>query len=948
MPPHTPLLQDQSGEEKPSGFLFIEWSSLLAVSVAALVVVWAVMAYSLTQRAALLEQARADLLVHGETSSLALDRTFVGVGLVMGAIQEDLLNRVFSDTYSPIHFHESLARRMGTIPALNHLVLYDAHGQVAAESLAHPPRSPTLAATALFQNHQSYGAVVQITPPGHNIAPFDPDALLYSRLMIDSDGLFDGVAVAEINADHLRESLSLVAGRASSGIVVDLQGQPLVALPPEAHPPAAVAITPDQLEKVQETAQGEIAAVYPLYELPLLLMVTQDKAALLRQWQRTSLFPSLMVCLAVVIFTIILLIAQARLGYRNQRNKQALEQSQKQLDRVLKGSNDGWWDWDMGNDTIVYSPRWWNMLGYAENELPAGPTLWRQLLHPDDEAKVNAALDRASTNDQQKFEIIFRLKHRDGHYISVLSRGSIWRDSQGRMIRLSGSNSDITARVLLERALSKSETLYRGIFENVSDGLFLVQVEGPRQFRYLRTNRAYQAGLRLTPETLAGQTPEALFPPEQAATLINHYADCVASNTPLTYEETLPLAQESRTWLTSLTPLRDEQGAITTLIGISHDVTETRRQADVIRASREQLFSYFTFAPLGIYITDMQGRYKVVNPMACQQSGYSAEDLGAMSITDYLPPQSLEQGQALFESTLREGYGHAEIQLQRKDGSLFWAMLATGVLPEDRIIGFVEDISDRKAMEEELHRSNAELEQFAYVVSHDLRQPLRMVNSYLQLLERRLGDTLTEDAREFLDFARNGAMRMDTMLVGLLTYSRIGRLGQPMATVQSRNALEDALAFLRPQIDDCGAKIEILGEWPPVWASADELVRLFQNLIGNALKYRRAGASPTICLTVAPAEGGLWRFSVRDDGIGIPPDQTNRLFKVFQRLHTQAAYEGTGIGLAICRKIAERHGGEIWVDSAGDDAGSTFHVTLPVMGPEKPESGRIPPGSTGV
>ena len=246
------------------------------------------------------------------------------------------------------------------------------------------------------------------------------------------------------------------------------------------------------------------------------------------------------------------------------------------------------------------------------------------------------------------------------------------------------------------------------------------------------------------------------------------------------------------------------------------------------------------------------------------------------------------------------------------------------------------DISKRKQTEQTLQqktqaleRSNTELEQFAYVASHDLRQPLRMVTSYVQMLERALADKLDDETRQMMHFATDGAKRMDQMLVSLLEYSRVGRKGEPKQTLASRAALDEALRFLAPAIAEAQATVRVAGDWPQILASRDEFTRLWQNLIGNAVKYRAPGRAPEIDITVTPdADGPGWRFCVTDNGIGIAPDQFERLFKVFARLHARDQYEGNGIGLAVARKIVERHGGRIWVESGGAGLGCRFYFSL--------------------
>lgn len=246
------------------------------------------------------------------------------------------------------------------------------------------------------------------------------------------------------------------------------------------------------------------------------------------------------------------------------------------------------------------------------------------------------------------------------------------------------------------------------------------------------------------------------------------------------------------------------------------------------------------------------------------------------------------------------------------------------------------DITERKLMETELRRSNADLEQFAYAISHDMRQPLRMVTSYLTLIESALAEQLNEEQQQFLNFAIDGAKRMDSMILSLLDYSRVGHKTIAITEISSRVALDEALAFLSPELQASGGSIEILGEWSTVMASRDELTRLLQNLIGNALKYHEENSPPFVevcALTTAKA----FKVSVRDHGIGIDNQCFDRLFKVFSRLQARSRFEGTGVGLALCRKIVEHHHGHIGVESAGEGQGSVFWFELPIAQPASVE-----------
>ena len=242
-----------------------------------------------------------------------------------------------------------------------------------------------------------------------------------------------------------------------------------------------------------------------------------------------------------------------------------------------------------------------------------------------------------------------------------------------------------------------------------------------------------------------------------------------------------------------------------------------------------------------------------------------------------------------------------------------------------------QEISNRQRAEsallksnQELARSNAELEQFAYVASHDLQAPLATIASYAQLLEKRYKDQLDSKASKFIDNIVHGCTRMQTLIDDLLEYSRVGRSRKPFQLTDCNHAVEQALANLQGAIRETQAVVTY-SELPAVMGDISQLVQLFQNLVGNSIKYRH-DAPPVVHITACKQEKD-WLFSVSDNGIGIATQHQARIFQIFQRLHTQKEYSGTGIGLAICQKIVERHGGYIWVESK-PDRGSTFYFTV--------------------
>ncbi|MBK3562216.1 ATP-binding protein [Streptomyces sp. MBT62] len=256
-------------------------------------------------------------------------------------------------------------------------------------------------------------------------------------------------------------------------------------------------------------------------------------------------------------------------------------------------------------------------------------------------------------------------------------------------------------------------------------------------------------------------------------------------------------------------------------------------------------------------------------------------------------------------------------------------------------LGRQADELDAQAVE--LRRSNAELEQFAYVASHDLQEPLRKVASFCQLLEKRYGDKLDERGLQYIDFAVDGAKRMQVLINDLLTFSRVGRLDDTREKVGLGQALDKALRNLAAAVEESEARIDLPETLPETVGDPTLLTMLWQNLVGNALKFRDPDRAPHVSVTCEtdPETPGMWRLSVTDNGIGIPEEFTDKVFVIFQRLHSRDAYGGTGIGLALCKKIVEHHGGRIWIDSTVGE-GTRLCFTLPsaeeaAEAPETPE-----------
>ncbi len=404
--------------------------------------------------------------------------------------------------------------------------------------------------------------------------------------------------------------------------------------------------------------------------------------------------------------------------------------------------------------------------------------------------------------------------------------------------------------------------------------------------------------------------------------------------------------EDGRTLLVRILPYAADRAAKSAGVVITFtDVTP-------LKAAEHRLQGYIDSLPHQVAVLDGQGRIVLINaPWRRAEGGASGCKAGADYLGSCLPPAgSATEAEAVAQGLHRVLNGQDDLYTTeyhcRAEGKARWLQINVSRLEQGQggaVVSHV-DITSRKDAEDrvleasrqlqeqavQLKRSNADLEQFAYVASHDLRQPLRMVSNYVSMIERRLGDTLDPDLRDFIGFARDGAKAMNALIVDLLEYSRIGRDGAVAEVFPLRQAVGDAVGLLETAVEETKAHVTIETDMPTITGNRTEIIRLFQNLIGNALKYRADDRAPEIAIRCRRVDGS-WEIGVHDNGIGIAHDQSERIFRMFQRLHNGDKYDGTGIGLAVCQKIVECHGGRIWVESVLG-RGSTFFFTLPNEG----------------
>jgi PAS domain S-box-containing protein len=398
-------------------------------------------------------------------------------------------------------------------------------------------------------------------------------------------------------------------------------------------------------------------------------------------------------------------------------------------------------------------------------------------------------------------------------------------------------------------------------------------------------------------------------------------------------------------------PFKDTDGS-QLILEMGMDITELKRAEKAVRGSEERYRSLTVATTQVVWTTDADGQVAGDLPSWRAFTGQDERQIQGWGWIESLHPNDRERTAEIWSQAVRDrALYQTEYRLRRHDGQ-YRHVSVRGVPviePDGRIrewIGACTDITEKKTAEEELDnyrmrledlvkqrtqelaRSNRDLEQFAYVASHDLQEPLRAIAGFVELLKRNLQSSLDTKTTEYMNFTVDGAVRMQSLISGLLEYSRVGTHGQKPEQTDPRAALERAVANLRMSIKESGAEIAT-DDLPMVYFDGMQLSQLLQNLISNAIKFR-AEQAPRIRISAARLDDS-WRFAVADNGIGIDPQYAERIFLIFQRLHSREEYPGTGIGLSICKKIVERHNGKIWVESKPGD-GSTFYFTVPDKG----------------
>ena len=595
-----------------------------------------------------------------------------------------------------------------------------------------------------------------------------------------------------------------------------------------------------------------------------------------------------------------------------------IEQEQRliQYETIVETVEDGIYVLNEDSHFVVVNQAYVEMTGYSREELLGSHC--SLVVGTDISTKAaEQSMDLIST-DNDAATIEADIVRSDGTKIPSESRFTPIVSDNGEYQGTVGVVRDVSERNGREQELQKYET----IVETVEDGIYVLDEDG----HLTMVNQSFADMLGYSPKELEGAHAADIVDKEvhQSAKEIEEEIVQGDANNP-SLEATVKTAAGDRLPAEATFAVLPSKSKERERVGVVRDISERKEREQALEESEQRYRTLIDHFPGAVGLYNEEFEYTVAGGELFENLEISYDEVVGSTIYERYPDDLVERIEPYFKAVFDGEANTFEEQFHNRD---LWAHTLPVRNSECNIFAgmlMVQDITERKEYQREIEESNERLEQFAYAASHDLQEPLRMITSYLQLVDRRYRDQLDETGREFIEFAVDGAERMQEMIQGLLNYSRVERQGDSFEPVTLETVFDNAVDDLQVKIAENNAEISS-DPLPQVQGDAGQLRQVFQNLLSNAITYSGT-EDPRVYVSSRIKDGELI-VSVQDEGIGIDMDDQKRIFEVFQRLHSHEEYSGTGIGLALCDRIIERHGGDIWVESEPGE-GSTFSFTLP-------------------
>jgi PAS domain S-box-containing protein len=611
----------------------------------------------------------------------------------------------------------------------------------------------------------------------------------------------------------------------------------------------------------------------------------------------------------------------------------------KKLETAQQIAKLGYWEQDIDTKTLYWSNEMYNIWDVTPGTFVVNFRNFYTSIHPDDREKFNAA-QKQVRESKEGLDVEYRIVLPGNSIKYVHQKGEFVFKEKGDPVGIEGTVQDITERKKAEETLSNNELRFRTLTVNAPVGIFQTDANG--KTIYVNDTWLQYTGMEIE-EVLGDGWMKAVHPDDRES-LVDDWHNKFQKGLKSSSEYRLVEKNGNTRWVSGrAVPLFNNAGEITGHIGTLSDITDRKNAEVEIRRSEERYRQIVETAQEGIWLIDENNVTTFVNKKMAEILEYSIEEMMGKKNYCFMDEEWQKIASQHIERRKQGIEESNDFKFISKSGKNVWTNLSTNPVFDEKgrykgALAMITDITQRKLHEDllrqsetdleiknkQLEQKNKELEQFAYIASHDMQEPLRTTSSFVELLQQQYQGRLDEKADKYLTFIAQSSDRMKVLIKDLLDYSRIGRKKE-LAEVDCNIMLDEVLADLGTAINETGAEIKT-GQLPVISGYQTEIKQLFQNLIMNAIKFRKKNISPQIKIS-AENIPGFWLFAFKDNGIGIEEKHNERIFEIFQRLHTRTEYEGSGIGLAHSKKIVELHSGRIWVESEFGQ-GATFYFTI--------------------
>lgn len=597
---------------------------------------------------------------------------------------------------------------------------------------------------------------------------------------------------------------------------------------------------------------------------------------------------------------------------------------------AARASGTGFWDWDLQTNSVYYSPEWKAQLGYADNEIANAFDEWQSRVHPDELANALQRVRTYLAAPTGDFELEVRLRHRDGTYHWILSRGKVQRDAEGKPSRMLGAHVDITKHKRTEHALRESRDLLQLFIEHAPVALAMFD----RDMRYVAVSRQWRSDYLLGDREIIGHSHYEIFP-EITDNWKSVHRRGLAGESIRSDEDRFERIDGSVQWLRlGVIPWKAADGDIGGIIIFSEDISARKNAEAALREKENLLSESQSIAQIGSWKWRLSDNQIVWSEETYRLYGVP---LGHPQPTpaefiELIHPEDRPAMHAWIENCLA-GKPTADLEFRvASRGNESRVLSGRGELQRDAqgrsvaMVGTVQNITDRKRIEVTLRNKNAELERFTYMISHDLKSPLVTIKTFLSYLQQDIAANNAERIGKDMEFIATAAEKMGRMLEELLEFSRVGRIKTQVVQVSWREVVDEALTLTAGAVSARHARVEISAVQINLYGERDRFVQVWQNLIDNAAKFMGEQTEPTIRIGAETKDKEV-TFFVCDNGVGIDPRYHEKIFRLFEKLDAHVA--GTGLGLALVKRVVESYGGTICVESRGIGSGTCFLFTLP-------------------